>query len=254
MSLKKLASRLVGTRHSAAGIQVAPVSPYDVFLTPEAAAINRARQNHLASLGLELSNKRVLEVGAGIGLHTPFLLSHGCDVVVTDGNPQNVEEIGRRLPGVRKMALDLEDTDSLRQLGQFDIVYCYGLLYHLKNPEGAVAAMASACIGQLLLETVVGLGRHAEIQLIRDYVSNNQAVSGIGCRPTRAWIMQKLRQYFGHAYVSRTQPDYADFTPDWIIPDTRLIYRAVFVGSKQALALPELLSELPDHQPVFRQS
>src|SRR5262245_51302976 len=101
------------------------VNPYSVFLTSEAAAINEARQEHLASLGLSLSDKRVLEVGAGIGLHTQFFRSRGCDVLVTDGNPQNVEEIRRRLPGVEAAVLDLEDSESLKRTGKFDIVFCY---------------------------------------------------------------------------------------------------------------------------------
>ena len=46
-------------------------SPFDVFLTPEV-HINRARLDHLASLGLDLQSKRGLEVGAGIGLHASF--------------------------------------------------------------------------------------------------------------------------------------------------------------------------------------
>src|SRR5882762_4963062 len=77
---------------------VADNDPFAVFLTPEASAINAARQAHLASLGLELEHKQVLEVGAGIGLHTPFFLERGCKVLVTDGNPENVGEIRRRLP------------------------------------------------------------------------------------------------------------------------------------------------------------
>jgi 2-polyprenyl-3-methyl-5-hydroxy-6-metoxy-1,4-benzoquinol methylase len=226
--------------------------PFAVFLTPEASAINMARQAHLASLGLDLTCKRVLEVGAGIGLHTPFFLKRGCEVLVTDGNAENVGEIRRRLPHVPSSLLDLEQAGTLDHLGLFDIVYCYGLLYHLSNPEAAIAKFASVCRGQLLLETVVSLGRYPEVQLIRDFVSNNQAVSGIGCRPTRPWIMQTLTRYFGHAYVTRTQPDYPDFTPDWIIPETRLIYRGVFVGSKYPLSSSELLSELPDRQPVFK--
>jgi 2-polyprenyl-3-methyl-5-hydroxy-6-metoxy-1,4-benzoquinol methylase len=226
--------------------------PFAVFLTPEAHAINMARQAHLASLGLDLARKQVLEVGAGIGLHTPFFLERGCEVLVTDGNPVNVGEIRRRLPHVRSALLDLEQDGAIAALGTFDIVYCYGLLYHLSNPEAAIAKLASVCRGQLLLETVVGLGRYPEVQLIRDFVSNNQAVSGIGCRPTRSWIMQTLTRYFGHAYVTRTQPDYPDFTSDWLIPETRLIYRGVFVGSKYPLSRSELLSELPDRQPVFK--
>jgi len=228
--------------------------PFAVFLTPEASAINTVRQAHLASLGLDLARKQVLEVGAGIGLHTPFFLERGCEVLVTDGNAENVGEIRYRLPNVPSTLLDLEQDGPIDHLGVFDIVYCYGLLYHLRNPEAAIAKLASVCRGQLLLETVVGLGRYPEVQLIRDFASNNQAVSGIGCRPTRSWIMQTLTRYFGHAYVTRTQPDYPDFTPDWIIPETRLIYRGVFVGSKYPLVNSELLWELPDRQPVFRAS
>ena len=216
--------------------------PFAVFLTPEASAINMARQAHLASLGLDLARKRVLEVGAGIGLHTPFFLERECEVLVTDGNAENVGEIRRRLPNVQSSLLDLEQDGTLEHLGVFDTVYCYGLLYHLGNPEAAIAKFASVCRGQLLLETVVSLGRYPEVQLMRDFVSNNQAVSGIGCRPTRPWIMQALTRYFGYAYVTRTQPDYPDFTPDWIIPETRLIYRGVFVGGLSQNRSRSLLS------------
>jgi hypothetical protein len=60
-------------------------SPFDVFLTPEALHINRARLDHLASLGLDLQSKRGLEVGAGIGLHASFFEERGCDILSTDG-------------------------------------------------------------------------------------------------------------------------------------------------------------------------
>src|SRR5436189_6162355 len=116
-------------------------SPFAVFLAPNAAAINQARQQHLVSLGLDLERKKVLEVGAGIGLHTPFFLERGCEVTVTDGRPENVAEIGRRLPGTRSALVDLEH-DRPIELGRFDIVYCYGLLYHLANPERALGRLA----------------------------------------------------------------------------------------------------------------
>ena len=53
---------------------------FSVFLEPEAPRINHARQDHLAALGLDLQAKRVLEVGAGIGLHTEFFEKRGCEV------------------------------------------------------------------------------------------------------------------------------------------------------------------------------
>ena len=50
----------------------------EVFDTPEALEINRARQDHLASLGLDLERKTVLEVGSGVGRHTAFFEKLGC--------------------------------------------------------------------------------------------------------------------------------------------------------------------------------
>jgi SAM-dependent methyltransferase len=227
-------------------------NPFDVFLAPNALAINKARQEHLASLGLDLERKRVLEVGAGIGLHTPFFLQRNCQVVVTDGNPENVEEIHRRYPQLVAEVLDLEKDDPLHRLGDFDLVYCYGLLYHLADPARALARLAEVCRGQLLLETCVSSGNFEEVLFLRDFVSNNQAVSGIGCRPTRVWVWARLRECFGYAYMARTQPNHTDFPTDWDYPPTQLLYRAVFVGSKAPLTLGTLTAEIPRQQPNLR--
>jgi SAM-dependent methyltransferase len=222
--------------------------PFAVFLTPNARAINRARQQHLASLGLDLPGKKVLEVGAGIGLHTPFFLDLGCEVTVTDGRAENVAEIARRLPTVRTAIVDLEADKPLDGLGRFDIVYCYGLLYHLGNPERALARLAEVCDGALLLETAVSPGNHDELLFVRDPDYFNQAISGVGCRPTRLWVLNRLRMLFGHAYIPRTQPDHVDFPSDWKQPPIQLMYRSIFVGSRTPLHQPALADTVPMHQ------
>ena len=45
---------------------------------------NRKRQEHLASLNLPLGDKRVLEVGAGVGDHSKFFIDRGCSIDVTE--------------------------------------------------------------------------------------------------------------------------------------------------------------------------
>ena len=55
---------------------------------------------HLASLGLSLEGRRVLEVGAGVGHLSGFFLERGCDLVVTEGRPENVAELRRRFPNI----------------------------------------------------------------------------------------------------------------------------------------------------------
>lgn len=221
---------------------------FGVFLTPGAHAINEARQRHLATLGLNLQGKTVLEVGAGIGLHTPFFLERGCTVTVTDGRAENVGEIKRRLPSVRTAVVDMEIDQPLTHLGRFDIVYCYGLLYHLGNPERALGRLAEVCDGQLLLETAVSAGNYDELLLLRDPDYLNQAVSGTGCRPTRLWVINRLRALFGHAYIPRTQPRHVDFPTDWEQPPMQMNYRSIFIGSRAALDLSTLSATVPMQQ------
>lgn len=233
------------------GGATAAEDPFSVFLAPNAHAINQARQSHLASLGLDLKGKRVLEVGAGIGLHTPFFLERGCSVTVTDGRAENVAEIARRHPGVKTAIVDLE-VDRPIELGRFDAVYCYGLLYHLSNPQRALARLADVCDGQLLLETAVSPGTHDELLLVRDPDAFNQAISGIGCRPTRLWILNRLKSLLGYGYIPRTQPDHVDFPADWIHTPIQTMHRSIFVGSRTPLALPTLVDSVPDEQPVFK--
>ena len=218
---------------------------FSCFLGGAPEAINLARQQHLASLGLDLQNKRVLEIGAGIGLHTPFFLSRGCEVVVTDARPDNVEEARRRLSGVEVLQLDISTTSDVSYLGRFDLVYCYGLLYHVGNPDQVLARMASVCDGQILLETCVNISTEKTVLAVGDSGGNNSSWTGSGCRPSRAWVLDQLNQLWGHGYISRTQPNFPDFVLDW--EHDKGMTRSIFVGSKQPLSLPTL-STLPLQQ------
>jgi FkbM family methyltransferase len=221
-------------------------SRFAVFLEPEARRINEARQQHLGSLGLDLDGKRVLEVGAGIGLHTEFFERRGCDVLSTDGNPLNVAEMLRLYPRRRIGMLDLDRPAPLADLGAFDIVYCYGALYHLRDPDGALARLAAVCTGQILIETLVSRGEFSEFHHVVEPLSPNQGIRGVGTRPTRPWVMAALRRHFGHAYATLDQPDFPDFVTDWRTIAHGGNLRAVFVGSKSPLGLPSLTASLPE--------
>jgi hypothetical protein len=154
---------------------------------------------------------------------------------------------------VKTAIVDLERDEPLDgRLGRFDVVYCYGLLYHLANPERALARLAEVCTGLLLLETAVSPGNHDELLLVRDPDAFNQAVSGIGCRPTRLWVLNRLKSLLGHGYIPRSQPDHVDFPDDWQQPPIQLMYRSIFVGSRQTLALPTLAADVPALQDKHR--
>ena len=227
------------------------MSQFDCFLAPNAQAINRARQEHLDSLGLDIgTGRRVLEVGAGIGLHTGFFLDQGCDVISSDGRADNVAEIRRRWPGVPVQQIDLERETDLARLGSFDLVYCYGLLYHVGDPDRVLAMLAKICTGQIMLELIVNMDQDETLYLVSDPTVNDQSTVGRACRPSRSWILGRLKRYWGHGYITTTQPNHPEFPLDWD-KQTHLNTRAVFVGSRTALSNLTLRSEISQVQTLY---
>lgn len=213
------------------------------FLQEEHAKINTARQDHLDSIGLDLHRKTVLEVGAGIGLHSRFFLERDCEMTITDGFAENVQEIQRRYPHVKSRVLDVESDCLPTDLDMHDIVYCYGLLYHVDDVEVALANLSKVCKEMILIETKVSVDRDNKIERMRDHKGNTGSIHGLASRPTRAWMMSKLQQYFGYSYTTISQPDYRDFPVDW--DDAKgNNNRAVFIGSRTPLTLPSLSDQL----------
>ncbi len=217
---------------------------------------NQRRQEHLASLGLDLHNRTVLEVGAGVGNHTTFFLDRGCRVISVEARPENCEvyvEAFKRAGYVnlaRGPALitgRVEDLDAVLT-ERLDVVYCYGLLYHLPDPLTALHAMAKWCGDLLLLETCVSYGDGDDINPVKEEGMPTESVGGFGCRPTRPWLFRRLAELFEHVYVPATQPAHEDFPLDWTVRAGRVFTRAVFVASRRKLALPVLLDHVPDRQ------
>ena len=81
-------------------------------------------------------------------------MEHGCRVTCVDARPENLAHLQTLYPGRKTHVADVQK-DSLAELGNFDIVFCFGLIYHTENPIAALRNMASCCLELLLLETVV---------------------------------------------------------------------------------------------------
>ena len=209
---------------------------------------NARRLEHLASLQLPLAGKTVLEVGAGTGDHTHFFNDRGCQVLVTDARAENLDVIRQRYPQLTVRQLDMEQP-QLPGDEKFDVVYCYGLLYHLSHPAQAIEFMARRSRGLLLLETCVSFGDDAQVNLCdEDPEEPSQAFSGRGCRPTRPWVFAEIRRYFPFSYMPRTQPWHEEFVLDWTGPAKAELVRAIFIGSREPLANELLVGEIPAKQ------
>lgn len=210
---------------------------------------NIARLNHLDKLGFDFNQKTVLEFGAGTGDHTYYLLIKGAKVFATDGRPELIDTIKSRFP-VEVANIDAEkETHRLSLLQKFDIIYCYGFLYHLSNPEEFLDAIKGIS-DLLLLETCVSGDQMEDgIYLVNENSKNlTQALSGKGCRPTRNWIFKKLKQNYNFVYIPKSQPEHPEFPKDWNISyynsDYNLI-RAIFIASNYRIENEKLQDYLP---------
>lgn len=214
------------------------------FNHPASLAINQARMEHLGSLGLPLENRSVLEVGAGIGLLTGFFEALNCRVLSIDGRRENTEAINMAYPWRRVRQFDL-NRDDYNNLGRFEIVFCYGTLYHITNTARVLANLSSICDSLLLLETLVwpiddGLNRPA----YDNAALNDQSLDGRGCRPSRNFIWTELLDLFPYVYAPSSQPDHPEFPLSWpASPNNNT--RAVFIASRFPLNLPTLTDTLP---------
>ncbi len=216
-----------------------------VFDEPAALEINRARMEHLDSLNLPLAGRSVLDVGSGPGHLARFFLERGCQVVCVDGRAENIETLRRRLPGV-SAHLMRADADPLARLGLFEIVFCYGLLYHLENPLAGIRNLASACGDLLLLETVVSDHALPAVRLADEPPATaNQALDGLGCRPTPSFVAMALtRAGFHSVYAPIHPPRHPDFEFQWtndleFARDGHLL-RCIFIASRRELNNPRL--------------
>ena len=231
----------------------ASAGPLQGFRTPQYVALNEARLAHadalLGCMAYPCAGKRVLELGAGIGDHTQFWLDRGCEMVVTEPRAENLEALRERFPRLDIRALDLDHDDL--PVDKFDIVYAFGVLHHLNDPARAIAAIAHACTDIALIETCVSFGEEADIHAVSEPLDDpTQAVSGHGCRPTRRWIFDMLKQHFEHVYQPSFQPTHDEFPTDWSDPSSARapLRRTTFIASRRPLAAPEFFAKVLPRQ------
>jgi SAM-dependent methyltransferase len=223
---------------------VPPLGDTVVFNNEAAAAINVARMDFITSLDLPLSGRRVLDVGCGVGHFAHFYSGLGATVVGIDGRADNIDEMRRRYPEVEGRVGDLQSM-NLEDLGRFDLVHAFGLLYHLDSPVAALRRMEAVCGDLLLLETMVCDSPLPLMMLADETMAVNQALAGVGCRPTPSFVVLALNRVgFPFVYGASTPPRHPDFDFEWrggldVGRDGHNL-RCVFVASRRRLALPGL--------------
>ncbi|MGE0679735.1 MAG: class I SAM-dependent methyltransferase [Candidatus Binatia bacterium] len=136
---------------------------------------------------------KIIEVGAGLGHIGDVFVRLGFDVTSSDGRPEYVELMRAR--GRKAMVLDLDAT-GIDEVGDFDVVLAFGVLYHLAKPERFLRSCGKT-VQVLLVESCVCDAFEPTIKPIveaKGWRGQDQAVNRIGCRPSPSWIEEKCRE------------------------------------------------------------
>ena len=89
-------------------------------------------------------NKKVLEIGCGIGTDTINFARHGAQVTAVDLSDRSIEIAKRRAcifdlkENIRFICCDCEKLSSFVPGESFDLIYAFGVLHHTINPSKAV--------------------------------------------------------------------------------------------------------------------
>src|SRR5256886_4843184 len=158
---------------------------------------------------LELSY--AADAGCGVGFFSQTLVECGLNVHGFDARGENVAEARRRFPHIPFEKGDIVER-AILQLGEFDLVLCFGLLYHLENPLVAIRNLRVLTKKCLLLESMCLPGEKASMLLREEPREHDQSLTEVACYPSEGGLVKMLyRAGFGMVYRVVPLPDHEDF-------------------------------------------
>jgi predicted RNA methylase len=125
-----------------------------------------------------LSSLRVLDLACLEGLYGIELARHGAEVVGIEGRQANIEKarFAKAVLALDNLTLAQDDVRNLsaQKYGQFDVVLCLGILYHLDAPDvfQFVEKMSEVCRRVVIIDTHVGIKPN------RSFIHNGREYSG----------------------------------------------------------------------------
>lgn len=110
-----------------------------------------------------LSSLRVLDLGCLEGLYGIEFARHGAEVVGIEGREANIEKARFATEALSLKNITLHQDDvrnlSVERYGQFDVVLCLGILYHLEAPHvfAFLENIAEVCRRVTIIDTHVAI-------------------------------------------------------------------------------------------------
>lgn len=221
-----------------------------LFDRPWTRNFTKLRQDFVSSLLAKIREQvelqTALDVGCGLGDFSQFLSELGFRVAAVDGRAENVAEARGRYANINFQQADAEDL-AAAGLGNFDLVLCFGLLYHLENPFRAIRSLCAATEKVLLVETMCIPGSEPTMYLLDEGVAEDQGLNYIAFYPSEPCLVKMLyRAGFSYVYLFQKLP--ADQLYAATIWKERL--RTMMIASRLALNVPGLVLAKEKIQPV----
>jgi FkbM family methyltransferase len=158
---------------------------------------------------LQLSTS--IDAGCGVGFFSQILRECGLTVSGFDAREENVLQARRRFPEIPFECGDIEDP-AITRMGKFDLVLCFGLLYHLENPMLAIRHLHAMTTKGLLLESMCAPSTEPEILLRHEPRLVDQSLTEIALCPSESCLVKMLyRAGFQNVYRLAKLPSHDDF-------------------------------------------
>jgi len=184
-----------------------------------------------------LSLATALDAGCGVGFFSKILQDAGLNVHAFDGRIENVEEARSRFPQIACEQGDVESSE-IRKLGQFDLVLCFGLLYHLENPMSAIRNLRALTRKALLIESMCFPDEKPWMLLREEPRFEDQSLTDLAFYASEGCLVKMLyRSGFIAVYRIAYLPDHDDFRET----SDHVRRRTVLFASECPVSLPGLV-------------
>lgn len=219
-----------------------------VFDKRHAQTFNEARKDFLnyfiPSLLERISLTTALDAGCGIGIFSDFLTTLGLKVTAFDGRSENIIEARRRYQHIEFLVQNVEGT-QIEQLGIFDLVLCFGLLYHLENPFQAIRNLHALTRQVLLIETIVTPQDRPVATLVDESQGEDQGLNYVALIPSESCFIKMLyRAGFKSVYKVLDLPKHEEFQETC----TRKQRRVMLIASKGDILFPSSICKVLEPQ------
>jgi SAM-dependent methyltransferase len=204
--------------------------------------------------GGSLAGKRVLDLGCNAGYWSLCAVEHGCRYVLgVEGRQMYVDQANFvfEAKGIERERYEFRCGNVLDilagDIGQFDVVFCFGLMYHVCKPFELLESMSRVNSDVLVVDTSLTHRRGSVLEIRHEAIEDPTSAVDyeLVMWPSRLAVLEMVRQ-FGYTAVV-LEPRFSDYTcADDYQDGTR---RAFLCSKRTSLAGVPAEAELRDVVP-----